>query len=437
MFLTRRFFILAALVTLTVGAGYWYAPLFGVGRALLCLLGLAWLCEHVLLWHRRGVEAERICPERLSNGDDNDIEIHITSHESFAVWLEVIDELPVEFQRRDMVLHTRLSRSAEHTLRYTLRPVCRGAYRFGHIRVFATTVLGLVQRRYTLGTPQEVKVYPSFQMLRRYELLAISNRLTEMGIKHIRRAGNHTDFEQIKDYVKGDEYRSINWKASARRAQLMVNLYNQERAQQVYHVIDKGRMMQQTFEGMTYLDYAINAALVLSYVVMHKEDKAGVITFNQNLDTLIPASRQNGHMETILEALYRQHTDFGETDFSALVAHVGTKVSQRSLMVVYTNFATLEAMCRQLPYLRQLARRHRVLVVFFEDAELKAYLETSAHSAEEYYRHVVTEKFVAEQRLIVSTLQRHGLMALLTTPQGLSVDVINKYLELKARHLLG
>ena len=117
-------------------------------------------------------------------------------------------------------------------------------------------------------------------MLRHYELLAVSDNLTEMGIKRIRRVGHHTEFEQIKEYVKGDDYRTINWKASARRHELMVNVYQDERSQQIYNVIDKGRVMQQAFRGMTLLDYAINASLVLSYVAMRREDRAGLVTFD-------------------------------------------------------------------------------------------------------------------------------------------------------------
>jgi uncharacterized protein (DUF58 family) len=199
-------------------------------------------------------------------------------------------------------------------------------------------------------------------MLRQYELMAISNNLQETGIKRIRRVGNHTEFEQIKDYVQGDDYRTINWRATARRHQLMVNIYQDERSQQVYSVIDKGRVMQQAFKGMTLLDYAINASLVLSYVAIRKEDKAGLITFADTFDSFVPASRQSGHMQTMQEALYAQQTVFGETDFSALCAHVNKYVSKRSLMVIYTNFMGVVSLKRQLPFLQQLNRRiHRII----------------------------------------------------------------------------
>ncbi len=433
MFLTCRFYIWSVVVILVVGGGFAWSPLFTAGQVLLCLLVMAVATDVALLWWGRRVSGDRRCGERFSNGDDNDVILHVRNDYPFRLWLQVIDEAPVDFQRRDLSFTLMLKPHTGRTVTYRLRPVRRGVYSFGRMRVFASTRVGLVQRRYTLGEPTDVKVYPSYQMLRQYELLAISNRLTEMGIKRIRRAGNNTEFEQIKDYVKGDDYRSINWKASARRHQLMVNVYSQERSQQVFCVIDKGRMMQQTFRGMTYLDYAINASLVLSFVALHKEDKAGIVTFNERFDNMVPAERRHGQMETIMESLYALQTSFGEADFSALVTHVNARVSQRSLLVLFTSFATMASMRRQLPYLQQLAGRHRVLVVYFEDTEISGYTHLSPDTTEEVYRHVIAEKAVYEQRLIASTLRLYGIMALYTTPENLSVDVINKYLEIKDR----
>ena len=140
-------------------------------------------------------------------------------------------------------------------------------------------------------------------ILRQYELLAISNQLTALGIKRIRRVGNFTEFEQIKDYVAGDDFRTINWKASARRHELMVNVYQTERSQQVLCLIDKGRVMHAAFQGMSLLDYAINASLALSFVAMHKDDKAGIATFCQRVDNFVTPSRQPSQMRTILDTL--------------------------------------------------------------------------------------------------------------------------------------
>lgn len=436
MYLTKRFYIVLAFLVLMTGAGYVFSLLFDVGRWMFLALVILVLAELFLLYHERGMMVSRTLSERFSNGDDNEVNIRVESIYSFPVRLEIIDEIPPVFQRRDVLFRLKLAMGEGKNIRYKLRPTERGVYSFGHVRVFATTPIGLVQRRFTLCQPCDVKVYPSYLMLTRYELLAMSNNLAEMGIKKIRKVGNHTEFEQIKDYVSGDDFRLINWRATARTSRLMVNVYQDERSQQVFNIIDKGRVMQQAFRGMTYLDYAINASLVLSYIAMRKEDKAGVVTFSDHFEDFVPASRRTGHMQNILEMLYRQQTRFAESDYSALVAEVNQHITKRSLLILYTNFANRISMERQLPYLLQLNRRHRLLVVFFEDYEVKDYLATRPDSDEEYYRHVVAEQFAYEQRLIVSSLKQRGILALLTTPEALSVDVLNKYLEIKTRELL-
>ena len=440
MYLAHRFYYFLIAIILTLLVGFAVQPLFVIGRILALILLIAVLVDVAMLWSRRGLHAYRTLSPRFSNGDDNPVSIRLESDYPFAIRAEIIDEIPFVFQRRDILFKAAIRKQRDVTITYHLRPTERGVYGFGHVRVFVNTVLGLVQRRFTCCAPQDVKVYPSYMMLRQYELLAMSNNLTELGIKRIRRIGHNTDFEQIKDYVVGDDYRTINWRATARRHQLMVNVYQEERAQQVYQVVDKGRMMQQTFNGMTLLDYAINASLVLSYVAINKQDKAGLVTFSDKFETFIHASRQSGHMQTLQEALYAEHTEFAETDYSALLTGLSRHVSHRSLLVLYTSFTSMAALRRQLSYLRQLAMRHRLLVVFFEDEELKHFFNPNfskksrkAVTTEETYQRVIAEKFAYEQRLIVQTLRQYGIQALLTTPNNLSVDVINKYLEIKSR----
>ncbi len=436
MFLTRRFYFILLAIVIILAAGYIYSLLFTMGKALLCLLVADVLIESFMLYYKDGVEASRISSDRFSNGDDNEVNVRVESHYPFGLYLEVIDEIPVDFQRRDVCFVLILKAKEGKNIKYMLRPVRRGVYSFGKIRVFASCFLRLLQRRYTLGAEKDVKVYPSFLMLNQYELMAISNNLTDWGIKRIRRAGNQTEFEQIKDYVSGDDYRSINWKATARRSQLMVNVYQDERSQHIYNVIDKGRVMQQSFKGMTLLDYSINASLVLSYVAMNKGDKAGIATFSDRFDTIVPASSRHGHMQTVLEALYGQATSFGESDYSSLAVYINQYISKRSLLVLYTSFTNMVNLNRQLPYLMQLNQHHRLLVVFFQDNELKDYLKERPISNEDYYQHVIGEKTAYEQRLIVASLRQHGIISLLTTPEDLSIDVINKYLELKSRHII-
>jgi uncharacterized protein (DUF58 family) len=282
-----------------------------------------------------------------------------------------------------------------------------------------------------------VPVYPSYIQMRKYELMAISNRLTESGIKKIRRIGHNMEFELIKEYVSGDDFRTINWKATARKSHLMVNHFQDERSQQVYSIIDKGRVMQMPFNGLSLLDYAINASLVISNIAIKKSDKAGILTFQDRVGTTLTASRQNNQMAQILEVLYNQKTAYRESDFSALYAHVRRKITQRSLLLIFTNFESIYGLHRQLPYLKRLSSQHLVVVIFFENTEMTSLLHEPADAdLRKIYYKAIAEKFSYDKKLIVKELAKNGIQAMLTTPEHLTVNTINKYLELKARGMI-
>jgi uncharacterized protein (DUF58 family) len=345
----------------------------------------------------------------------------------------MIDEIPAIFQRRDLRFSMSMKKAENKVLKYTLRPVKRGVYEFGKVNVFASTRIGLVSRRFKTGEPCKVKVYPSFLFLQQYELIATTYKLNLFGAKKIRKIGQQLEPDQIKDYVKGDDYRFINWKATARRNKLMVNVFQEEKAQNVFCVIDKGRTMQSAFEGMTLLDYAINASLALSYVAMLKGDKTGLMTFERQFDTLIHPSRSAIQMSRLMEALYAQQTAFAESDYLSLYQRINQDAVHRGLLLVFTNFDSVAAMQRQLRYLSLMAKRHTVVVIFFENTEIEELTQGQSTNKEEVYESVIAEKLEYEKRLIISKLRQHNILSLLTHPQQLTINVINQYLEMKAR----
>jgi uncharacterized protein (DUF58 family) len=382
------------------------------------------------------IVGKRLIGEKLSNGDENIIRIELKNQYNFPVFLKIIDELPEQMQKRDFQLLTTLNTLASKTVTYTLRPTKRGEYEFGRLLVFTSSILGLVARRFIIDKNISVPVYPSFLQLRQYELLAISNRLTEMGIKKIRRIGNNREFEQIKEYVQGDDIRTINWKATARKNNLMVNHYQDERSQHIYSIIDKGRTMKMPFNGLSLLDYAINSALVISKIAMIKEDKAGILTFGHKIDTLVRAHKDFMQMNKILDALYRQKTAYKEANFEKLYITIKHQIKQRSLLLLYTNFESLSSMQRQLKFLRKIAASHLLVVIFFYNTELDELINSSPENIEGIYHQVIAEKLSFEKKLIVKELQKHGIQVILSQPEKLTVNTINKYLEIKARAMI-
>jgi uncharacterized protein (DUF58 family) len=387
------------------------------------------------LFNRQGLFARRTMAEKLSNGSDNQVLIYLENSYPFPVRVEVVDELPFQFQKRDASFKLQLPKGERHLLEYTLRPLRRGLYAFGALNVFVTGPLLLVRRRYRFAQEQTVPVYPSFIQMRQYELLAASRQLSELGIKNVRQQSHSREFEQIRPYVAGDDQRAINWKATARKAELMVNHYQDERSQPVYCLIDKGRVMQMPFAGLSLLDYAINASLVLANIAIKKQDKAGILTFSEVMGSMLPAEGKASQMQKILDLLYNQKTRFLETDFEQLYLTVRARIRQRSLLLLFTNFETLSGAQRQLPYLRKLARHHLLLVVFFENTELRVLQQQPASNTEEIYLKAIAEKFAYEKRQIVKELARYGIQSILTPPEKLTVNTINKYLEFKARGL--
>ncbi|CAN5134031.1 DUF58 domain-containing protein [soil metagenome] len=436
-YFSGRFFLLCGLLVLFCLFAYFFPGLYGIAKIAALVIPCIVLADVLLLYTRpNGIFARRDMMEKLSNGDFNDVRIHLENKYPYPVFLEIVDELPVQFQARDQNYKATLGPFKAKLLTYKVRPVKRGEYTFGAVNVFVKTVLGLLKRRYRFDNEQMVPVYPSFIQMRKYELLAISNRLNEVGIKKIRRIGQNREFDTIKDYVAGDDPRTVNWKATARRNRIMVNTYQDEKSQQVYALIDIGRAMKMPFEELTLLDYAINASLVISNIAMLKYDKAGIITFSKKVHKVLPAERKGLQMYNIMELLYNTKTGFQESDYGRLYATIKQRIRQRSLLLLFTNFETLSNMQRQMQYYRRMSKDHLLVVIFFENTELRAFLDKKPSNMQEIYYQTIAEKFSYEKKLIVKEMEKFGIHAVYTSPQNLTVNTINKYLELKARGLI-
>jgi uncharacterized protein (DUF58 family) len=398
---------------------------------ILCLADLL-----LLFTASNSCSAKRITLNRLSNGDDNKVQIIITNGFSFDVNVEIMDELPVQLQVRDWSRKIRMKAASQQKIVYFIKPKERGEYEFGNIHLFVSTPLKLLCRRFTSHQQKTVPVYPAYFHLQKYGLFTDAIIKNETGSRRMRKMGQSMEFEQIKEYVSGDDIRTLNWKASARRGTLMVNNFTDERSQQIYCIIDKGRLMKMPFDGMTLLDYAINSCLVLSNVCLQKQDRTGLITFSNLPGTILPADRKPIQSENIMQALYKQDTDFLESDFEMLYQLVRNKINRRSMLILFTNFESLSGLNRQIEYLRAIAKHHLLLIVFFENTEQTKLASAPAKNIEEVYIKTAAAKFAYEKRLIVKELSRFGIAAIHSTPKKLTVNAINKYLELKSRQAI-
>lgn len=403
----------------------------------LILCFLAVMVDYLFVFNRKkGISAQRILPEKLSNGDENPVKIDIKNNYDFKINVKVIDEIPFQFQKRDFLIEKQIASGRNTFFQYILEPKERGEYNFGSLNVYVSSPLGFVSKRFNFQKDANLPSYPSFIHLRKYELMAIQSEFLLGGIKKIRKLGHTMEFEQIKEYVPGDDIRTINWKATSKTNRLMVNQFQDEKSQRIFMLIDTGRTMKMPFKGLSLLDYSINATMALSHIILKKGDRAGMMTFSKKTENKIAAENKSGQLRKISEALYNIKTDFFESDFNRLYQDIKYSLNQRSLILLFTNFETLDGLNRQLKYLRGIAKNHLLVVVFFKNSELQTLIHKNPESMQEIYDEIIAEKFEFEKKLIIQELRKYGIYTVYTLPENLNIDVINKYLEIKARGIL-
>lgn len=432
--LTRRFFgalgVVIILYALSFGVGF-LAPLATLVSIL--LLTLVIVETFILFSPALHLTAHREMSKMLSLGDENNIDLFIENKGKFKIKTQLFDELPYQFQKRNFNESLELKAQESKHFQYSLRPVLRGEYFFGYLNAHTSSVIGFVSRRLQLASPHMAPVYPSVIQMKKYELIAFARISTFEGIKKIRRIGHSYEFEQIKSYNIGDDVRSINWKATGRRNQLMVNQYEVEKAQQVYTIIDKSRSMHMPFNGLSLLDYSINTSLVISNIALKKSDKAGLISFSHRIGSTLKADSSELQLKKILHSLYQEKPQPYEANYDLLYHGIKKVIRSRSLIFLYLNFESAYAMERALPVLQKINTHHLLVVMIFENTELIQYSKRDAEYVSDIYAKTISQKLLLEKKQIVSKLRKYGIQTILSRPEDLSINTVNKYLELKAK----
>jgi len=436
-FLTGRFFYGMAFFIVCMMLSHAYPELLPIAKTGCVLYAVIVLVDVVLLYNQHvRMIIERETPAVLSLGDDNTISLRVTNKSGIKLHVEVIDELPEQFQLRNFSRHLNLAAGQSHTEKYFVRPTSRGEYVFGWTHAFITSRIGLAKRRISNDQQAVLPVYPSIIQMKKYEIKTFARTATEYGVKKVRRVGHSYEFEHIKQYVRGDDYRSINWRATSRRAHLMVNQYEDEKSQQVYCLIDKSRVMHMPFHGLSLFDYAVNTALVISNIVLGKQDKAGLITFAENTKAIVKADRSKAQLKKILETLYKEKEGAVEANYESLYMTVQKYINGRCLLFLFTNFESTYALHRVLPQLRKLNDKHLLVVVFFENDEITKQTSSAVETLDDIYTQATAEHYTLTKIQLVQELKQFGIMAILTKPEQLTVSSINKYLEIKSRGLI-
>ncbi|NJB86633.1 uncharacterized protein (DUF58 family) [Lewinella marina] len=434
-YLGQRFFWWLAGVVVVSALGFRYPPLYWVAVASLAVLVGTTLANG---WRLRraaaGVSAVRRPPRVLSLGDPLPVELDLSNTSAMALHLLVIDEWPVQLQLRDHRLSLRVAAGEDVTAAYTVRPTTRGEYIFGSVNLFLSDDWGLVEWRRRVPQEQRIAVYPSLVQLRRFAFHAAAP-VSFTGRRRPRPETRSYEFDQIRAYVPGDDRRTVNWKATARRGGLMVNSYATEQAQRIYCFLDKGRTMLLPFGGLSLLDHAVNASLALTNIVLQRGDRAGLLCFSDQPGDYLAADNRPDQLRRALQLLYRQREQEGESDYELLYRATRHYLPARSMVVLFTNFESNYALDRVLPVLRRMGRDHALVVVLFENPEIAALLEEPTPDAAAVYRKSAARHHLQERELMALRLRRNGVHVVLTQPGELTGAVIRRYLDLKGRGL--
>lgn len=432
--MTRWFFAAFVAVILLYVLAFSYPEWEFVANVVLAsLIGLTCIDALLVFISREPIGITRKLNSRLNLGDENHVVLTIRNKTAQPINFSMIEGFPVEMQERATVFKGIISSDGSKDFPYIFIPKRRGEFEFGDVFVIIRSMFFLASRRIDYPLKEIVHVYPSVLQMKQYELQVFQQQKTSTGIKKIRRLGNNSEFEQIKNYVQGDELKTINWKATSRRNELMVNQYQEEKSQNIYCIIDKSRNMQMEFDGLSMLDYSINSSLVFSNIALRKGDKAGLITYSDKIGTMLAAERSGGQMRRIQEALYNQKTQYKESNFELLYNSIRRTIKSRSLLVLFTNFETEFAMRRAMPYLRKLNQKHVLMVVFFQNSELQELAFQPSKTIHEVYQSAVAERMISIKSKVARELRQNGIQTVLTLPEELSINTINKYLELKAK----
>jgi uncharacterized protein (DUF58 family) len=433
---TPRLLLLLLLGSLLV-AGVALAPAMAwVAVAyLLAVAGLV-VADALVTTRPREVEVERINDTKLSLGADNLVTLLVANRGRRRLRFQLRDEHPHQIPADATFLAGEAAPYSLTELRYHLRPVRRGDYAFGDVNVRYGSALGTFVRQARYPAAAEVKVYPNVLDVRKYDLLARKGLLFELGLRPARIFGQGSEFERLREYNADDEFRRINWKATARRGKPIAAEYETERSQYIVSVIDTGRLMRPPVGELSKLDYAINAALLLSYVATLKGDHVGMLSFADDVRTYLAPRRGRGQFYRLLEGLYNVQHEPVEADYARALTYLGLKHKRRSLVVVFTDLVTLDAARPLIAHMARLAQRHLPLCVVISDPDVTRLAARPPESSDTLYQRAVAEMLLDERQVVLDTLHRSGVLTLDVPADKLNVALINRYLELKGRGAL-
>lgn len=417
---------------LMAGSAYWPDLLWWSLGVLIGGLGLA-VYDNLFTRRRVNLAVDREVEDRMSLGADNRVIIRLANRSRFAGRLLVKDDPPADFATPRRMQGVTVEPYATRVVHYYTRPRARGRYAFGAVHVRGKSLLGLTWWQRSFPLPREVAVYPNLLELEKYSYLARTDRLEQIGIRLTRVRGQGQEFESLREYTPDDEYRHIDWKATARRHRPITRQYELERSQTMLIMVDAGRMMSAMVGDMAKLDHAVNAALMLAYVAAEKDDAVGLITFAETVKAYVPPRKGRQQVGRLADSLYDLKPTLVEPNYAEAFGLLYSQARKRALVVCFTDLIDVDASRRLLAHLSVLAPRHLPLLVTLRDPNLTGAARQMPEESFDVYRRAMASQVEADRETALSVLRQRGVMVLDAPPEKLTVSSVNQYLTLKTR----
>lgn len=436
MAVSKLFTLLAALGVIPILAGYLIAMEQVVFILYNLLLLVLLIVDHIITPKKSSIEIVREYEEKLSLGVENEIILRLDNHSKYVIKAQLTDEVPVDFEISHKELNVKVRQKSKSWGYYRVIPQKRGEFAFGTVYLRYNGILGLIQRTYKYDLHQSCKVYPNMKDLRKYSVTSLKKSEQLAGLKRSKGFDMGTDFESLREYSHGDDYKKINWTASARVNKIIVNQYQQEKNQTIFILIDSGRVMNSEIKNIKKLDYAINSAFVLSEIAMKKEDNIGLLVFDKEVNRYVKPGKGLGHFRLIGESMYNVKDNMVTTDYQKALSYLNQKHSRRSLLCIFTELFNQEEALQMISAIKTIARKHIPLVISIKDPGLNALAEGPIKRTEDLFTRAAAISVLEERERVKKTFEKAGIYALDVEPDKLSLQVINKYLDMKSKLLI-
>lgn len=397
---------------------------------------LATIVDYLLLPSKESLQISRELEPHLSLGAANPVHLWVRNLSASNWRIEIKEEPPGQMPTDWQDTKLRIEPGTRLSTVYHVSPTKRGDFRFGDTWLKVAGRLGLVARIERRETAEDAKVYPNLQETAKFNMMARRGRLQQVGIRAARLVGAGREFESLREYVPDDEYRRIDWKASAHKGKLISRQYEVERSQNIILVLDVGRTMLAEIDGIAKLDYALNAALLLAYVASLADDKVGLLVFGDKVQTWIAPKKGRAQVYRILDALYNAEAKRAEPDYHGAFAYLASQWRRRSLMVCFTDLWDPDSSRRTMTELAALQPRHLVACVTLMDTKVLRKAEQPIDKAFDAYEQGVALQVLEDRARATGELQRRGVLVVDSPADKLSAALVNRYLEVKERMLL-